>query len=157
MLTPLDIENKRLKKGLFGYSEREVEEFLIEIIQDYEAMNKENLELKEENETLRQELEKYRIIEDTLKNTLLVAEKTGEDIKENANAKAENIIKSAEMQATVIINEANAQVMEARKEYQETLKEYSTFRTNLEFQLKAQLEMLKEDKIKKPKEKHEKV
>ena len=47
MLTPLDIQNKKFKKTLRGYDIKAVEEFLEEIMYDYEKVYKENVELKD--------------------------------------------------------------------------------------------------------------
>ena len=52
MLTPLEIENKRFKKEVFGYSQIEVEEFLSEVSQDYERFYKDNSAAKERIEML---------------------------------------------------------------------------------------------------------
>ena len=47
MITPLDIQNKEFKKSFRGYKESEVDQFLDEIIEDYEKLYKENIELKD--------------------------------------------------------------------------------------------------------------
>ncbi len=41
-LTPKDIVNKNFSRGLRGYDSNEVDEFLDQVIQDYEAYAKEN-------------------------------------------------------------------------------------------------------------------
>lgn len=51
------ILEKEFKTGLRGYNQEEVDLFLDEIIQDYEAFNKQLSELKAENEQLKAELE----------------------------------------------------------------------------------------------------
>ena len=47
MLTPIEIENKEFKKGLRGYRDEEVDEFLDIIKEDYESLCRENTALKE--------------------------------------------------------------------------------------------------------------
>ena len=46
-LTPMDINNKEFKRGLRGYNAEEVDEFLDEVVENYEEMYKENSNLKE--------------------------------------------------------------------------------------------------------------
>ena len=46
-LTPMDINNKEFKKIIRGYNPEEVDEFLDKIVEDYEALYKENANLKE--------------------------------------------------------------------------------------------------------------
>ena len=46
-LTPMDINNKEFKRGLRGYNPEEVDEFLDEVIENYEQLYKDNSKLKE--------------------------------------------------------------------------------------------------------------
>ena len=84
MLTPLDIENKKFQKQMMnGYNVDEVDDFLDEITVDYEKLYKENTELRAEIERSKSDLEKYKNIEQTLQNTLVMAQKTADDIKQD--------------------------------------------------------------------------
>ena len=56
MLTKESIEEKTFKKGLFGYNKDEVNEFLDDVIKDYETYAALVKELREENARLREEL-----------------------------------------------------------------------------------------------------
>lgn len=47
-LTPLDIHNKEFNKGFRGYDEDEVNEFLDQVIKDYELVLREKKELEEQ-------------------------------------------------------------------------------------------------------------
>lgn len=49
-LTANDILDKEFKKSILGYNEKEVDAFLDIIIRDYEALQREIIKLKEENE-----------------------------------------------------------------------------------------------------------
>jgi cell division initiation protein len=146
MLTPLDIENKRFKKKPFGYSELEVEEFLTKVVEDYERLYKENIELKDKIAVLNEGIQHYRSIEETLQNTLIVAQSTGEDIKKNAYAKAENIIREAEVKASQMIGDANQEVARISYQYEEAKRNFRTFKAKLEALINAQLDMMREVK-----------
>jgi len=143
MLTPLDIENQKFKKIVWGYSSEEVDEFLDKVIESYETIYKENIELKDKIGVLNEGIQHYKAIEETLKNTLMVAQTTSDDIKKNAYGKAENIIKEAEIRAERIIGEANQQATKARYECEEQKKEYNVFRAKMESQLLSQLEIMR--------------
>ena len=96
MLTPLDIENKKFQKQMMnGYNVDEVDDFLDEITVDYEKLYKENTELRAEIERSKGDLEKYKNIEQTLQNTLVMAQKAADDIKNNAQDEADSIIRNA--------------------------------------------------------------
>ena len=47
MLTPIDIQNHSLKTAVRGYSKKETDDFLDEILKGYEELYKENRDLKD--------------------------------------------------------------------------------------------------------------
>ncbi|MCG8499327.1 MAG: DivIVA domain-containing protein [Firmicutes bacterium] len=144
MLTPLDIESKKFKKRPFGYSELEVEEFLTKIVHDYEKIYKENIEFKDKITALTEGIQHYKTIEETLQNTLIVAQKTGEEITTNAREKAETILKEAEIKAGQIIADANQEVTKINYQYEQTKRNYIIFKAKLETMFQAQLEILQD-------------
>ena len=144
MLTPLDIENKRFKKKVMGYNEIEVEEFLTMVVEDYEKLYKENIELKDKISLLNEGMQHYKSMEETLQNTLLVAQSTGEDIKKNAYSKAENIIRESELKAEQILAEANQEVSKINYRYEEIKRNFGAFKAKIESLVYAQLEMMKD-------------
>lgn len=142
MLTPLDIQNKEFSKGIRGYKESEVDSFLDEIIVDYEKLYKENVELKDKISMLNDQLKHYNQIEETLQNTLVVAQSTAEEVNLNAKKKAEIVIKEAEENARKIIDEAHKEVAKIQTKYEELKSEMQVFRTRFKTLLKSQLETL---------------
>ncbi|MTI47754.1 DivIVA domain-containing protein [Sporosalibacterium faouarense] len=148
MLTPLDIQNKEFKKGMRGYKETDVDSFLDEVIVDYEKLYKENMELKEKINMLNDQIKHYNDIEETLQNTLVVAQSASEEVKVNAREKAEVIIREAEENARKIIAKANNEVLDVKREYENTKKDISIFKTRFKSFLHSQLESIEfiEDK-----------
>ncbi len=142
--TPNDLDNIKFKKNLRGYNEDQVNEVLDNIIQDYELYIKENVELKDRISVLNEGIQHYKNIEESLQNTLIVAQQTGEEIKKNSYEKAENIVKDAEIKAQKIINDANQEVIKIRFEYEEMKKRLHLFKTKSETLLLSQLELLKQ-------------
>ncbi len=142
--TPNDLDNIKFKKNLRGYNEDQVNEVLDNIIQDYELYIKENIELKDRISVLNEGIQHYKNIEESLQNTLIVAQQTGEEIKKNSYEKAENIVKEAELKAQKIINDANQEVIKIRFEYEEMRKRLHLFKTKSETLLLSQLELLKQ-------------
>lgn len=128
MITPLDIENKEFKKGIRGYKESEVDQFLDEIKEDYERLYKENVELKDKLKISTDQLDRYKGIEETLKNTLIVAQNTAEEISGSAHKKSELIIEEAQLKGRKMIEEANNEVIKIRYQYEELRKEFLMFK-----------------------------
>jgi cell division initiation protein len=142
MLTPLDIQNKEFRKGVRGYKESEVDSFLDQVMIDYEKLYKENIELKDKIAMLNDQLKHYNTIEETLQNTLVVAQSTADEVKANARKQSELIIKEAEEAARKIIDEAHKEVEKIQAKYEEIKSEMSVFRTRFKTLLQSQLETL---------------
>lgn len=142
--TPNDLQNITFKKSLRGYSEDSVNDVLDKVIEDYSAYIRENLELKDKLALLNDGLQHYKTIEESLQNTLLVAQQTGEDIKKNAYEKADNVIREAEIRAQRIINDANQEVIKIKFEYEEMNKKLHIFKSKCETLLMSQIELLKQ-------------
>lgn len=145
MLTPLDIENKKFSKQMMnGYSVDEVDEFLDELTADYEKIYKENKELKANTEELHNDVGQYKNIESTLQNTLVIAQKTADEIQSVAKQQADQIIKDAEYQAKTRLDELNTQVIMKEKEINDLKKQFSVYKAKMESLLISQLELIKE-------------
>jgi len=142
--TPNDLQNIAFKKTIMGYSEDEVNQVLDRVIEDYNAYIRENLEIKDKLALLNEGIQHYKSIEESLQNALLVAQKTGEEIKKNSYEKAENIIKEAEIKAQRMVNDANQEVMKIKFEYEEMRKKLYLFKSKSESLLLSQLEILKQ-------------
>lgn len=142
--TPNDLQNITFKKTFMGYSEDVVNDVLDKVIEDYSAYIRENIELKDKLALLNEGLQHYKTIEESLQNTLLVAQQTGEDIKKNAYEKAENIVKEAEVRSQKIINDANQEVIKIKFEYEDMRKRLHIFKSKSETLLLSQLEVIKQ-------------
>ena len=72
-LTPLDIRHKEFKRGMRGYADVEVDDFLEQIADEHERLFKENIDLQERVEALEDKVTGYKRIEETLQKTLITA------------------------------------------------------------------------------------
>lgn len=115
MITPMDIHNKTFSKGLRGYSEEEVNDFLRQIVTDYEQIYREHREMEEEMDQMKVKLSNYERISDTMTATLQLAKDTAENVKKNAKRNADILISNAKM-------EGNRQVKDA-EDYRRRLAE----------------------------------
>lgn len=141
--SPNDLQNVTFKKSFMGYNEDMVNEVLDKVIEDFTAYIHENIELKDRQSVLNEGIQHYKNIEESLQNTLIIAQQTGEDIKKNAYEKAENIIKEAEIKSQKMLNDANQEVVKIRFEYEDLKKKLHIFKAKSETLLLSQLEVLK--------------
>ena len=145
MITPLEIENKKFSKQMMnGYSVEEVDEFLDELTVDYEKAYKESTELKNKVEELERSLVHYKTIEDTLQNTLVMAQSTGEEVKEVAKQQADQIIKEAEGNARKAAEDLSQEILMKKKELEDVKKQFDVYKAKMESLLISQLELIKE-------------
>lgn len=144
MITPLDIQNKKFKKSFSGFDQTEVNLFLQEMIEDYEAMYKENISHKEKINLLTDQLNQFKTLEETLKTTLLVAQKSADELTLNARNKAEIIIDNAEEKGQKIVDKRKEDVKHIQEEYEFLKKELFIFKTRFSSFLQSQLTSLDE-------------
>ncbi|MDF9408771.1 MAG: Septum site-determining protein DivIVA [Pelotomaculum sp. PtaB.Bin013] len=164
MLTPLDIQKKEFRHSLRGYNSEEVDSFLDRVTQDYEILNKENLDLKERLDQAEQNMARYREIEEVLKKTMILAQKNADELRQNTekesqltldrarieaeqlNREAEQeavaIIEKAERQAAAMISEAEEKVSQIIEEHSRLERQAQVFRMQFRALLEAQARFL---------------
>lgn len=131
MLTAQEIRKQEFKKSMRGYDPEEVKNYLFTLAQDYENVYSENVQLKETMQRLNYELDRYHKLEETMNNSLILAQQTGDMLKENAKKEAD-----------IIMQNSKKKIAEIFVVYQEVVKRLNTFNAELRGQLSAELEML---------------
>ena len=145
MLTPLDIENKKFSKQIVnGYNVEEVDDFLDEIGVDYAKKQKELNEVSKKVEELNASLEHYKNIEETLQNTLLMAQSTAEEVKNIAKQKADQIVNEAKSSSQKEVDYIQNQILVKKKELEDVQKQFDIYKAKMESLLISQLELIKE-------------
>ena len=144
MITPLDIENKKFNKQMMnGYNVDEVDDFLDEIQEDYEKNYRELATAKSKIDELTTSLEHYKNIETTLQNTLVMAQKTAEEVKNVAKQKSEQIINEAQQHSEELIrlskesskkavNDLDDQINSKEKELDDLKKQFDIYKAKME-------------------------
>ena len=145
MYTPLDIENKKFAKQMMnGYSVEEVDNFLDELTVDYEKLYKESNENKGKISELEESLVKYKNLETTLQNTLVMAQSTADEIKKVAKQEADQIVRDAQGTAKQQVMELEQQITIKTKELEDLQKQFDVYKAKMESLLISQLELIKE-------------
>ena len=145
MYTPLDIENKKFAKQMMnGYSVEEVDEFLDELTVDYEKLYKQSNESQTKITELEESIVKYKNLESTLNNTLIMAQSTADEIKKVAQQQADQIIRDAQGTAKQKAAELEQQIILKQKELEDLQKQFYVYKSKMESLLISQLELLKE-------------
>ncbi|WP_125152226.1 DivIVA domain-containing protein [Clostridium rectalis] len=140
-ITAMDITSKEFKKGFRGYDMDEVDEFLDKIAEDYEALYKENSFLKEKLNNMEENVKHYSRMEETIQNTLLLAQNAAEQAKKAAQKESDFIIKNANETAQKLLDKAHSDVIKINDDYQNTKQEFVMFRTKFKNFMQSQIEM----------------
>ena len=127
-----------------GYSVEEVDDFLDDLTVDYQKLYKESAENKNKLEELTQSISKYKNIETTLQNTLIMAQTAADDMKNAAKKEAEQIISEAQTEAKKTVIELEREITLKRKELEDIEKQFDVYKAKMESLLISQLELLKE-------------
>lgn len=141
MLTPVDINNKEFKKAFRGYDIDDVDEFLDLIVEDYERIYKENISLKEKLQLQNEKIEHYSKIEETIQNTLILAQNAAEQAKKSAQKEADLIIKNANDSSQRILDKAHNDVVKINDDYDSIKQEFAKFTSKFRNFMKSQLDM----------------
>lgn len=142
MITPLDIQNRSFTTKIKGYSKEEVDKFIDDLGENYQKIYRENIDLKDKISLLNESVQHYRKIEDTLHNTLIIAEKTADETRKNAYEKAENIIREAEHRASEIIQNENEKIIEKKRELENLKQEYEVFKSKFKNLIACQMDLI---------------
>ncbi|MFN3995352.1 MAG: DivIVA domain-containing protein [bacterium] len=102
IITPSDIARVKFSTSFRGYNTQEVDEFLEQIEISYTKLWKENMELKNQVEFLRKELDTYKKMESVINESVIASKKLAEDIKYQAQNEANYIVKKAIMESQQI-------------------------------------------------------
>jgi cell division initiation protein len=142
MITPMDLRTKTFKKAINGYDKKDVDEYMEIIMADYEKVYKQSIEANDKINTLTKLLESYKAMEDTMKESLIVAQKTADDLTKNATEKAELIVDEAKMEAKSIIADARAEVNKINEQLSQLKTAMDMYRSSALGMLNAQIEVV---------------
>ena len=97
MLTPQEVSSKTFPKAVMGgYGMASVDEFLDRLTEDYTSLFKENAALKNRVKQLNDKIEEYRKVDETMRATLLAAQKMADEIVAQAEAKRDAAMQEVE-------------------------------------------------------------
>lgn len=117
MITPMDIHNKQFSRGLRGYNEEEVRDFLQQIVSDYEQIYREHREMEDELDQMKTKLANYEKISHTMTSALQLAKDAARNVTETAHRNADVMISNAKAEGENRLREA----LENRRLLNETI------------------------------------
>jgi cell division initiation protein len=117
MLTINDVEKYKFGSAIFGYSRADVDEFASLVVEALQHYVDEIEALKKQVASTEAELERHRASEATLRDSIVLAQKSRDEIIANAQKEAENILAAARVK-TVEMTAKHAEVTAARQRFE---------------------------------------
>jgi cell division initiation protein len=141
-ITPLDITQKQFQKVFRGFDREEVEAFLSLVAVEFEALVKEVLTLREDNQRKVDELTEHRGRERALQETLVAAQRASEEIRDAARKEAEITISDAELQAEKIVQGAHSRFLRIVDDINELKRQKIQFEASLKTIVESHLKLI---------------
>lgn len=145
-ITPLELRKRTFAKRMRGYDVTEVTQFLDSMADDLEELFRSVDELERDSVRLKDELERHRQTETTLKETLLVAQRSADSLRVTSEKEAENVVAEAERQADRLMHQALEKAAETEKKIRELRMERKNFHLKLQGMIDLFQQVLNFDK-----------
>ncbi len=142
MLTPIDIQRQDFEVKLRGYNADEVDDFLDLVGRDYEKLYKENAELRDQIKQLTKSIEQYKAMEETLQQSIVLAQTAAEDIKKSAAEKANVIMNEAQSKSENMSRQLDIDLQNKKNELASVQAEVSGYKAKIKGICASVLEIL---------------
>lgn len=115
-VTPIDIQHKQFRKAFQGYAREDVDAFLDDIIETFEALIDERAKLETRIGELSEKLAQFKAMEDSLQSTLVLAQRTADEVKAAAHKEVDLIKQRARIELESELADVRTSIAEARRE-----------------------------------------
>ena len=127
-----------------GYNRSEVNKFVNDVIKETEGIIRKCKDQKKEIEDLKEKLSHYEDLENTLKQSLINAEKTADNVKKLAREEADIIVSDAKHNASRIVGESLLKARKIENEADTLEKNIKIFKRKLKIIVEQQMAVVEE-------------
>ncbi len=127
-----------------GYDKYQVQKCIDDIINNYEVLLNKSKKTEEQNKVLREKIQYYERIEDSMNRAIFTAETAGDQIKSSARKEAEALITEARHNASRIINDALLKAEKAQNHADQLKRNTNVLKRRLRQIIENQLEVIEE-------------
>ena len=115
-VSPLDLRQTRFRSAFRGFDRVEVTTFMAAVADDYEAALRDADRLRQEVTRLESVVKEQREHEQSLRATLMTAQKLSDDIQKNAEQEARRIVNEAECRSQLLLDKTQARLEDVQRE-----------------------------------------
>jgi cell division initiation protein len=141
-ITPVDVQHKEFKKAIQGYAREDVDQFLDEIIEQLEADIEERTRLEAQIAELQEKVSHFKAMEDSLRSTLVLAQRTADELKASAHKEVDLIKQRAKLEMEDELKALRQQIAEAKAELQRVTDKTVAVKHDLRAFLSRQLALI---------------
>ncbi|KRL67910.1 DivIVA domain-containing protein [Companilactobacillus versmoldensis] len=106
VLSPVEIHNKEFDRKFRGYDREEVDNFLDQVVNDYDLALQQNTQLQKELKQTQSQLKYFTDMKDALNQSILVAQDAADKVKSNAEKEAQVISEEAQTKARELLDQS---------------------------------------------------
>lgn len=143
-VTPDEIRHIQLNRSLRGYDIAEVDRLLEEVASDFGELVSERDDLRERVARLEKGLEEYNEIEHLMREALVSAQRTADDLRDRTQRECEELLTNARQEADRISGRATEERARAEQEIQTLRSQERELRASYRVLLHAALDRLGE-------------
>ena len=133
---------KKFGTSLYGYNKQDVNNFVSDVIKEYESMLNNLKQANEENKRLIVEIEKYKDMQGSFNKAVLVAEDASNQIKKMAKDEYKQIVEDAKKNASRIVNDALLRAEKIERDSEELRRKTIILKRRLRQEIESSLESI---------------
>lgn len=139
---------KKFTTSVNGYNKNEVNDFVSEVIVEYEKLLNKSKEKDQQIAILKNKLEHYTGLEDSLNRAIFVAEDSAKEMRRTASNEAKLIIEDAKKNASRIVNDSLVKAAETDAQVEKLKTQIKIYKARIKQTIEEQLIMVDDiDKI----------
>ncbi|MEG1782624.1 MAG: DivIVA domain-containing protein [Oscillospiraceae bacterium] len=142
MFTHEEIRQITFEKAMRGYRAEDVESFMEKIADEFEALEKEKQDTEEKLFILAEKVEQYKSEEESIKVTLINAQRLGASIVSDAQIKADTLLREATIKKNDILSSAYSEIDGNEEVLKRLKREVSEFKRTILSLYKDHIESL---------------
>jgi cell division initiation protein len=108
-LTPVEIRHLKLGRGVLGYKRDGVDRILVEVADSFEDVWRQRADMADRIEQLEADLARHKELEGLLRTTLVSAESSARQMREQARQESDAIVAEAHAEARAVARRATAE------------------------------------------------
>ncbi|MFD1471455.1 DivIVA domain-containing protein [Companilactobacillus mishanensis] len=106
VLSPIEIHNKEFDRKFRGYDREQVDQFLNQVVNDYDLALQQNSQLQKDLKQVQSQLKYFTEMKDALNQSIIVAQDAADKVKANAEKEAQIISEDAQQKARDLLDQS---------------------------------------------------